>query len=231
MQSNKRGNISVIIIVLVISVMLVGVISWLLLKDDEVINQGSFRINDLVVTSTVDAEDKTTDLNNWELNLSQKNNISILVDNEGSNKISNMSIDNIKIEKPSKHGKIIASPKDEKQVFDILDSVEDRFYLYMKEKDGAYIAEIDIDNKDFLTGYKVPSDVKEIRYDGTLLQRVSIKPEELKFKISFNLNIIDIQGKISTAKIELEMPNANIINDGKVVEKIDPKKFAFKISK
>ena len=231
MQNNKNGNITIIVIVLVVSLILVGVISWLLLKDDEVINQGAFRINDLVVTSTVEAEDKTTDINNWKLNLTQKNHISILVDNEGSNKISNMSIDKIVVEKPAKLGKLIASPKDNEQVFDILDATQDIFYVYMKEKDGAYIAEIDIDNKDFITDYKVPSDVKEIRYDGTLLNRVSVKPEELKFKVTFNLNIIDIQGSISTAKITLEMPNQNIIKEGKVVEKIDPKKFAFKITK
>lgn len=230
MQNNKNGNITIIVIVLVVSLILVGMISWLLLKDDEVINQGTFRINDLVVTSTVEAEDKTTDINNWQLNLTQKNHISILVDNEGSNKISNMSIDNIVVEKPTKLGKLIASPKDNDKVCDILDSTQDIFYVYMKEKDGAYIAEIDVDNKDFVTNYKVPSDVKEIRYDGTLLNRVSVKPEELKFKISFNLNIIDIQGSISTAKITLEMPNKNIISEGKVVEKIDPKKFAFKIT-
>lgn len=54
----------------------------------------------------------------------------------------------------------------------------------------------------------------EIKHDGTLLGKVGIKNEELKYRISFNISIILKSKKTYKANITLEMPIGDITKEG-----------------
>lgn len=229
MENKKNGNTMVIVIVVLISIVLVVGITMMLLKEDANINQGRFRINDIAIKSTVDAEDKTTDLNNWQLNLSQRNHLSILIDKESNSIVSKIYVDDIQLEVPQNVGNFYISPKNDNLKYVLTDQEKDQFDIFVKEQDGCYLAEIDVNNDEFLKDYKVENTVKELRYDGTLLTKVGVSVDKLKFKISFNLNIIDIQGNLNTARIIVEAPDKELQTVGTVVKKLDVKDFGFKL--
>lgn len=225
----KKGNTLVMAIIVIVSVALVVGIAYMLLNEESNINQGRFRINDIEIKSMVDAEDKTIDLNNWELNLNQKNHVAILIDKEANSTLSKIYIDEIQVENPEKTGNFYILPKDSKTNYDLKTNEKTQIEVFVKEQAGCYLAELDINNDEFLTGYKIPSTEKQIVLDGTLLSRVNVPVEQLHFKISFNLNIIDIQGNLNTAKIVLNAPEAELASAGSVQKKVDVKDFGFKI--
>lgn len=226
----KKGNTLVIAIVIIISIMLVIGIAYMLLNEDTNINQGRFRINDIEIKSKVDAEDKTTDLNNWELNLSQKNHISILIDKEDNSVLSKIYVDEIEVEKPETCGSFYIQPKDSNTSYDLNSEDKNQIEIFVKEQAGCYLAEIDINNDEFLTNHKIASTEKEIVLNGTLLNRVNIPTDKLHFKISFNLNIIDIQGNLNIARITVEAPDPELASAGSVEKKLDVKDFVFKLA-
>lgn len=226
---SKQGSAIVIGLTLIASLALVIVITTMLLKSDTDINQGTFRINDVVIKSTVVAADKTTDLKKWELDISQDNNISILVAKEANSAMSKIYIDNIKFEGPNKAGELYIMPKDTETKYLANEITDKSIELFPKDKDGCYVIELLINNRQFLTNYKVPDGTKDIKYDGTLLKLANIPVDEIKFNVKFNVNIVDTKGNINICTFDLNMPEGNIIDDGSVVNRLDANNFSFKV--
>ena len=80
--------------------------------------------------------------------------------------------------------------------------------IYTEETEtGDYLVEFDIKNEDVLSNYIIPSEVKEIRHDGTVLNTASIAVSQIRFKIKYDLVIIQDNEKINTCKVEVEMPD------------------------
>ena len=225
----KKGNTLVMTVIILISLALVGGIAYMLLNEESNINQGRFRVNDIKIKSDVDAEDKTINLNDWKLNLSQTNHVMILIDKEENSILSKIYIDEIEVKSPIKKGNFYIRPKDSKVKYKLDSKDPLQLDLFLKEQAGCYLAELDINNDEFVTGYKIPSTEKKIVLDGTLLKRIKVPTKNLYFKISFNLNIIDIQGNLNTARITLDAPSKELETAGSVEKKVDVKNFGFKI--
>lgn len=60
----------------------------------------------------------------------------------------------------------------------------------------------------------VSDDETEIKYDGSLLQKVNINEEQLKYSLSFDIIIETVSEKKYKASVTLEIPIENFINDG-----------------
>lgn len=59
------------------------------------------------------------------------------------------------------------------------------------------------------------SDEEIIKHDGTILSKIGIENEEIKAKVLFDITIEIVSGISYTGTVSLEIPNGNIISEGK----------------
>ena len=72
------------------------------------------------------------------------------------------------------------------------------------------------------------SDEEEIRHDGTLLGKIGLSNEEIKFSISFDVWIELKSGKKYKTTQKLEMPIGNLIQEGTTNYQIDGNEIVYK---
>ena len=64
------------------------------------------------------------------------------------------------------------------------------------------------------TGKQYTSNEDEIKHDGTLLNKVGITNEDVKFTISFDIKIELESGITFNGNLKIDLPKGNIINQG-----------------
>lgn len=229
--------ISVLIIIFVI----VGII--MIKYEVEGDKNMPFNLSKIVVVSTAEGVEKEGK-SKWNFNVYQNNDIYFYIDKNNeylgdSTYIEKVRIENIQITKAPTVGEIKAY---------MPNSVEGRLYSY----ENTYIIEekleyrggaksnsqtLEIGNQGGealvrfcntnLGTYSSDED-KEIIHDGTLLNKLELKQEDITFIVSFDF-IIEVKNHQYRANIELEMPHENIIEEGTAVyEKTDMKDVIFK---
>lgn len=202
-----------------------------------------FNLSKIVVVSTAEGVE-TEGKSKWNFNIFQNNDIYFYIDKNNeylgnSTYIGKVRIENIQITKVPTIGEIKAY---------MPNSVEGRLYSY----DDKYIIEekleyrggvksnsqtLEIGNQGGevlirfcntnLGTYSSDKD-KEIIHDGTLLNKLELKQENINFTVLFDF-IIEVQNHQYRASIELEMPHGNIIEEGTAVyEKNDMNDVIFK---
>lgn len=230
----KRRNVSIIIVIIISIALIVG-ISIKLLDNTGKINQGNYRLNDIVITSKIEAveskdvektatstDDTTKNINNLSFDLSQKNVIEFLVSKDIEAK--EAYIDNISLSEPSKKGEITFGINDKTQTIDSL-----KKDIELKEKDNQYYVEINIDNNNFVKEAKIPEGTNKIALDGTILDVLSIKLSEVSLELRFDLNILDSSGKKNVCKLKFKMPSESLIKEGISVTREDKSKYIFSL--
>ena len=202
-----------------------------------------FNLSKIVIVSTaegVEIEGKSK----WNFNIYQNNDIYFYIDKNNeylgnSTYIENVRIENIQITKEPTIGEIKTY---------MPNSLEGRLYSY----DNTYIIEekleyrggvksnsqtLEIGNQGGealirfsntnLGAYSSDTD-KEIIHDGTLLNKLELKKENINFTVSFDF-IIEVQNHQYRANIKLEFPYGNIIEEGTAIyEKTDMSDVIFK---
>lgn len=225
---NKK-NLIMWVISLTVAVALLIIISKLIFSGINKLNQGQFRVTDAIVTSTATVEDVSNDKAKWEINISQKNRLSLLIQGMDEAKISKVEIDNMKIINKPKVGALYISEPRTKEVKDI-QSNNDSVAIYVDKKpDGSNMIEIDILNKDIIKNFVIAEGVKEIRHDGTAIGLVGKTISDISFKVSFNLNITATNGKKCSSKITLNLPDKTLITNGQVVTRLPLNEFNFRV--
>lgn len=242
----KRRNISIIIVIIVSLALIIG-ISIKLLDNTGKINQGNYRLNDMVVTSKIEAiESKSaketttstdttatntdtttanaekTNINKLNFDLSQKNTIDLLITKDIEAK--EVYINNVSLSEPSKKGEIVLSINGENQTID--SSKKD---ITLKEKDDQYYLEIKIDNNNFVKEAKIPEGTNKISLDGTILDILNIKLSDIALELIFDLNIVDSSGKNNVCKLKFKMPTEALITEGISVTREDKTNYIFSL--
>ena len=137
-------------------------------------------------------------------------------------------IDNINISTPVKCGNLYMTQSSYQEKFSI-ESISSRINIYPAENEGQYKVEIGINNENCMQDVKVTSGTKSIRYDGTILSLLNTKVSDLRFNVSFDLNIVDVSGKKNVCSINLTMPNDELMTNGMSVKRLDVSKYLFTI--
>lgn len=227
----KKTKAFSVIIIIVISIILIYLLSSIMLDTTGSINQGNFRINDFVIKSTIDVEEVTPEdsekkgFDNMNLNLSQRNNFSLLIANQVG--VKEIFLDNIYISDPVNKGEIILYENGEKDERLSIDS--DRINIYTENKNDQIFINLNIDNLDFLKEAKIPDNTKSVTYDGSMLKLLNVNFLDLQFKIKFNINIIDENGKINICKVNLKVPSEELFNEGISIKRQDLNNYKFYI--
>lgn len=220
-----------IIGIAITSVVVTAFIANLLLDTTGKVNQGNFRISDVIVKSSAvltevqDKELEVTKLSDIVFDISQTNDISILI--ESNVKATEISIENLSITNPALKGKMNICQKDYSK-YDItpdLNSIK----LEVEQEEGKYIINLCIDNDNVITDKSVDESVEKIQYDASIFKILNIDVNSLKFDVSFDLYIKDETGRIVKTNINLSMPTEETLTKGMSILKQDVSKYIFTI--
>lgn len=249
---NKTKNIYIIIVILVSIALIVG-ISIKILDTTGKINQGNFRVNDAVITSTIDVKEKestkektetSTEINtetgeqvvaeenkeeglkNLSLTLSQKNTIALLITKEIE--IKEMYINNISSTVPVKKGEFsIYVNKMQEKIS--LENNTSKINVIPEEKDDQYYIEFKINNDEFASDLVLPESTNKITFDGTILKVLDLKLSDIVFGLKFDLNIIDSTGKLNVCKFDFKLPFEELATEGVSITRQEPSRYIFSI--
>ncbi len=216
-------------LIIIIAVALIVIVSKLVLDNTGKINQGVFRVNDLIVKSVVNTEEIQSEttasaISDIKFNASQENQISILVAKDSE--AQSIYIDNISIKGPEKKGNIFISESDkEKQNINEIKKID----IYPVDRDGQYLIQLNVINSNFLTNANLPDNTSAVTFDGTLLNTLGIKISEVNFKLNFSLNIVDSTGKVNVCKFKLDIPSEELLSNGISVIREDVNNYRFYI--
>lgn len=225
----EKNNIFKVLIILIISVAIVMLVTTFLLDTTGKINQGNFRVNDVVIESKLDIiqkqETDVQELSNMLLDISQINTLSMLVANNVD--VKEASISNIVIESPVKSGDMYIQETGKDKIHSI--NNETVVNIYPEKRDEQYYIELNIVNDKCLTDVNVPSNTNVVTFDGTILELLNQKYEDYKFTVKFDLNLYDIAGNKNTCKIKLDLPDKELYVNGISIKRDDLSNYVFKL--
>ena len=220
-----------IIIVAIVSVVVTVLVANILLDTTGKVNQGNFRISDLVVRSSADVKEVQDEnielkkLSDMIFDITQTNQISILID--PNVKASSIRIENLNISDPALKGNMqIYQTKDKKyDVTPELKSID----LDLQQEEEKYVVNLYINNNNVLTNQKVDETVETIQYDATMFKTLGIDISSLKFNVSFDLLITDESENTVKTSISLNMPTDETVEAGMSILKQDTSNYIFTI--
>ena len=227
---DKVKGISIIIIA-VVSVIVTGLVSNILLDTTGKVNQGNFRISDVIIESTAtlkevqDKNVKIEKLSGLVFDVSQTNTISILI--ESNVKASKISIENLVVTDPALKGNMNICQKDYEK-YDITPELTS-IPIYLEQEDGKYIITLLIDNDNVITDKSVSDEFQEIKYDATIFNLFGIDVSQLQFNVSFDLVITDESGQTVKTTMYLKMPTDETLTEGMSILRQDATKFLFTV--
>ena len=220
----KRKIFEILLTILFSAIALVVVIK-LVFKSDS-INEGRFRISDVILTSTAELEDKTKQNNIWSLNISQKNVLSMLINTASESNIERIYISDAKV-------------TNNKQIAFYVLNNENRIELNKKKQelevdwtlneDNTIKLELVALNENILKNWEVPETTKEIICDGRIFESAGLTLSDLEFEMSFKLNIIEKNGKTNTVKVRLDLPSEELVLNGADIRRLNRNDFKFRV--
>lgn len=200
-----------------------------------------FKISKIMVISTAGGIEKENSTNKWDLNVLQSNDIYIdIIKNKNYSEeeiIDKIIINNFKIEsKPVKGNVEIYRPSNSKVIFKNKEEYKiDNELIYIGDQ-ASNLEELKIANQGGLILLKCVnenlgnyiSDEDEIKHDGTLLGKIGISNEEIKFNISFDIRLELKSGKKYKAEVKAKIPSGNLIQEGTTDYQINGDEIIFK---
>lgn len=188
-----------------------------------------FNLSKIVVVSTAEGV-QSDGKKKWNFNVFQNNDIYIYIDkNENykgnNNEIKKVKIENIKIVEAPEVGEIKAYMPNSKEgrnySYDETYIINDKLEYKGAKKSNPQTLEIGAQGGSVLIDFsntnigKYSSDKdEEIIHDGTLIKKIGLDEEKLKFTVSFDL-VIEVEHYSHRANIKLEMPYDGISEKGK----------------
>ena len=220
-----------IIIVAIVSVIVTVLVANILLDTTGKVNQGNFRISDMVVRSSADVKEVQDEnielkkLSDMIFDITQTNQISILID--PNVKASSIRIENLNISDPTLKGNMQIYQTEDKK-YDVTPELKN-INLDLQQEEEKYVVNLYINNNNVLTNQKVDETVETIQYDATMFKTLGIDISSLKFNVSFDLLITDESGNTVKTSISLNMPTDETVEAGMSILKQDTSNYIFTI--
>lgn len=218
-----------IIIVAIVSVIVTVLVANILLDTTGKVNQGNFRISDVVVRSSADVKEVQDEnielkkLSDMIFDITQTNQISILID--PNVKASSIRIENLNISDPTLKGNMQIYQTEDKK-YDVTPELKN---IDLQQEEEKYVVNLYINNNNVLTNQKVDETVETIQYDATMFKTLGIDISSLKFNVSFDLLITDESGNTVKTSISLNMPTDETVEAGMSILKQDTSNYIFTI--
>ena len=213
-----------VLLTIVIAVIILIIVINLVLKKDE-INEGKFRVSDAIISSSVELTNKANKNGVWSIDLSQKNKLSLLIIPAAGAKIDRIYLSDITTNK----GNITFSQLNNENKIKIESMPKNLELEYTVDENNQILVELIALNENILKDWAIPSEMKQIVYDGRMVSKAGLTLKDIQFKLQFRLNILENTGKISTMKVEMLLPNEELIVNGADVRRLSLSDFRFKV--
>ncbi len=236
---SKQALSKKVIHLCIISIMIISIIFtailFILKYDENGETNMPFFISKISIISTVDGQDVENPQAKWDKIINQNNDIYIYVEKNSqydkTEMISSVKLENFKVEKSSNIGEIKFYKQSQNEKLLYKNVNENSFeVLEFKGAKSSNAKNLEISNQGGIIEFRcannnigtyTSNDDMEINY-GELLKKINIKEENLKTTFCFDLTIKLNSGKSFKAeKIQLTIPNDNLINEGKVGKEIN----------
>ncbi len=214
-----------VLMTVVISVLLLIIVINVVFKKDAV-NEGKFRVSDVILTSSAELTNKTEKNGVWSIDLSQRNKLSVLVTAATGVEINRIYLSDV----TSNKGKVIFSQLDHESKLALDNKGQELAVEYTLDKNNQMLLEFVALNENILKDWIVPESTKQIVYDGRMLNTAGIKLEDIQFKLKFKLNIVESTGKTNTMKVELLLPDEALVTNGADVRRLSLSDYKFKVN-
>lgn len=238
---DRKTFIKKYIAIFVIAIIAIIVLSVMIKYSVEGETNIPFKISKIMVISTAGGIEKENSSNKWDLNVLQSNDIYIdIIKNKNYAEkeiIDRVVIDNFKIESIALKGEIkLYRPSNSKVIFNNKEEYKiDKELVYIGDETSS-VENLKIANQGGLVLLRYVnenlgnyvSNEEEIKHDGTLLGKIGLSNEEIKFKVSFDIRIELKSGKKYKTTQEIEMPNGNLIQEGTTSYQIDGNEIVYK---
>lgn len=229
MEKNNKKRIRMSFIAISIVIIVAVIISIMIKYQVEGETNMPFNLSRIMIISSAQGIEKEDLQDKWNLDIVQNNDIYIDISkNKNYSKteiIDKIILENFKINNNPQKGTInIYRPNNEENgVFTNSEEykIEDKLEYVGSEKSD--IKNLQIANQGGLIllryvneelGNYISNEDNEIKHDGTLLNKIGIKNEQLKFDISFDISIILQSEKTYKATVELQMPIGDVTKQG-----------------
>ncbi len=191
-----------------------------------------FEIEKILMVSTVDAEKIDDPDNLWNIPIDQVNDIYIYIKKNDSAKkerlIKEIKFENFQItENPQNGNVVLLKATGDINTNDLYRNSTDDVFSKGLTFSGGEIDDmkgLEIANIGGVCGFRmslkdlgsfVSTESEEVVYDGSLLSRIGLKQEDIKFKTTFDMTIT-LDNNISfKGTVNLDLPAGNIIEEGK----------------
>ncbi len=224
--NTKQFHIIMVLFIILAILFVVGVISLKYNVEGE--ENLPFYISKISIISNVEGVDVEDEVNKWNLQVNQNNDIYLYIKKNDRYKdteiIESVKLDNFDIKEKSKVGEIKLLKPDsniESIIFKNVTENEVDSIEYTGDMESS-IKEQKISNQGGLVVFRyainnignyISNDDEEINHSN-LLNKLNINNDDLKFKVSFDINITLNSGKIYKSNIELELPVNDVVNNG-----------------
>lgn len=241
LTNTKQFHICMVFTMIVIILFIAGVISLKYNVEGE--NTPPFNISKISIISETDGVDVEGAQEKWNLEVSQNNDIYVYIKKNEKYKytetISNITLNNFNILQAPKIGNLKLIKPDanvESVIFKNSAENETDSIIYNGDMDSS-IKEMKISNQGGLVVFRyaikdignyISNNDEQINHN-ELLKKLSVNNEDLKFKVSFDMNICLNSNKNYKTTINIDLPIGNVVEDGiQSQENIDLKSIIFK---
>lgn len=185
-----------------------------------------YKVNKILLVSTVDGKASDDPNNIWNINVSEVNDVYVFINKD---KETDKTIEEIKFEN------FVINTKPQKGEIKLLRPTGELPNLY-SQSTGNYLEDgisylggviddmkaLEIANTGGIAGFRlsldnlgtyISNDNQEINYDGRLLSNIDVKYEEIKFDVSFDIIIKTSKNISYKGTINLSLPIENIMTD------------------
>lgn len=228
MEENKKWQKiikrSFVFFVIILILFVIGVI--ILKYNVEGEQNMPFNLSDVLVISSAEGYQENETNNKWNVDVYQTNDVYLDIKKNKNYKdkeiiksieifniqVQNPMIGNIQIYRPSGDGKTYEYKEEykiDKSIKFDGDKKSDLKNLKISNQGGRILLRV-LNN----TGKQYTSNENEIKHDGTLLNKVGITNDDIKFTISFDIKIELESGVVFNGNIKIDLPKGNIINQG-----------------
>lgn len=187
-----------------------------------------FNIRKINIISTAESSLNQDENGIWHAGILQKNDISFVIEKNSKYKkeeaIKKISFDNFQIIKENENMLVnIYRPTTSVNTYNYIDEYKIQNSLEYCGSQATNTEELQINNQGGLIGFSITSDNlgeyiftenEKVPSDGKLLAKVGIKPEDMNFKILFDLIIETETGHKFKSNMVLDLPTGNILQDG-----------------
>ena len=225
-MNTKQFHMCMVLSIIVFILFIVGVVSLKYNVEGE--GNPPFNLSKISIISNIEGTDVEDVQNKWNLKVNQNNDIYLYIKKNENYKytetISSIVLDNFKVEEQPKIGNLQLLKPDaniDSVIFKNNDDNKVDNIEYIGDIDSS-IKEMKISNQGGLVVFRyalsdigsyISNDDEEINHN-ELLKKMSISNEDLKFKISFDININLDSKKTYRSNMSLDLPIGNIVDEG-----------------